>query len=108
MEAEYEKISNLQKDYEQQQTKKSLEQGRDLELEETQLTEYHRLKQKVAERTSHLSAVLDNLNREYNEQKDLYDALSRRKNEIESSLKRKETELNENKKRLHKLVEYIE
>lgn len=73
-----------------------------------QLSEYHRLKQKVAERTSHLSAVLDNLNREYNEQKDLYDALYRRKNEIESSLKRKETELNENKKRLQKLLEYIE
>uniref|UniRef100_A0A095B070 Structural maintenance of chromosomes protein 1A n=1 Tax=Schistosoma haematobium TaxID=6185 RepID=A0A095B070_SCHHA len=73
-----------------------------------QLSEYHRLKQKVAERTSHLSAVLDNLNREYNEQKDLYDALYRRKNEIESSLKRKETELNENKKRLQKLLEYID
>ncbi|CAH8565459.1 unnamed protein product [Heterobilharzia americana] len=108
LEVEYEKISNLQQEYEQQQTKKSLEQGRDLELEETQLTEYHRLKQKVAERTSHLSAVLDNLNREYNEQKDMYDALYRRKNEIESSLKRKETELNENKKRLQKLLEYID
>ncbi|RTG81389.1 structural maintenance of chromosome 1 [Schistosoma bovis] len=108
LEAEYEKISDIQRDYEQQQSKKSLEQGRDLELEETQLSEYHRLKQKVAERTSHLSAVLDNLNREYNEQKDLYDALYRRKNEIESSLKRKETELNENKKRLQKLLEYID
>ncbi|CAH8601346.1 unnamed protein product [Schistosoma rodhaini] len=108
LEAEYEKISGIQRDYEQQQSKKSLEQGRDLELEETQLSEYHRLKQKVAERTSHLSAVLDNLNREYNEQKDLYDALYRRKNEIESSLKRKETELNENKKRLQKLLEYID
>ncbi|TNN06725.1 Structural maintenance of chromosomes protein isoform 1 [Schistosoma japonicum] len=108
LEAEYSKISDIQRDYEQQQSKKSLEQGRDLELEETQLFEYHRLKQKVAERTSHLSAVLDNLNREYNEQKDMYDALYRRKNEIESSLKRKETELNENKKRLQKLLEYIE
>ncbi|VDP88080.1 unnamed protein product [Echinostoma caproni] len=108
LESEYEKISSLKRDYEQQQTKKSLEQGINLELEETQLSEYHRLKQKVAERTSHLSAVLDGLNREYNEQKDLYDALDRRKNEIESSMKRKETELNENKKRLQKLQEYIE
>ncbi|CAL8094971.1 unnamed protein product [Calicophoron daubneyi] len=108
LEAECEKISGLQKEYEQQQTKKSLEQGINLELAESQLTEYHHLKQKVAERTSHLSAVLDNLNREYNEQKDLYDALDRKKNEIESSLKRKETELNENKKRLQKLLEYIE
>ncbi|KAA0199123.1 SMC1A protein [Fasciolopsis buskii] len=108
LESEYEKISSLKREYEQQQTKKSLEQGINLELEETQLSEYHRLKQKVAERTSHLSAVLDGLNREYNEQKDLYDALDRRKNEIESSMKRKETELNENKKRLQKLQEYIE
>ncbi|KAF6774947.1 hypothetical protein AHF37_06199 [Paragonimus kellicotti] len=108
LEAEQEKIALLKLEYEQQQTKKSLEQGINLELEETQLTEYHRLKQKVAERTSHLSAVLDGLNREYNEQKDLYDALDRRKNEIESSLKRKETELNENKKRLQKLTEYID
>ncbi|KER21776.1 hypothetical protein T265_15014, partial [Opisthorchis viverrini] len=108
LEAESEKISSLKREYEQQQTKKSLEQGINLELEETQLNEYHRLKQKVAERTSHLSAVLDGLNREYNEQKDLYDALDRRKNEIESSLKRKETELNENKKRLQKLMEYID
>ncbi|KAA3682353.1 structural maintenance of chromosome 1 [Paragonimus westermani] len=108
LEAEQEKIALLKLEYEQQQTKKSLEQGINLELEETQLTEYHRLKQKVAERTSHLSAVLDGLNREYNEQKDLYDALDRRKNEIESSLRRKETELNENKKRLQKLTEYID
>ncbi|KAF5401791.1 putative structural maintenance [Paragonimus heterotremus] len=108
LEAEQKKIALLKLEYEQQQTKKSLEQGINLELEETQLTEYHRLKQKVAERTSHLSAVLDGLNREYNEQKDLYDALDRRKNEIESSLKRKETELNENKKRLQKLTEYID
>lgn len=40
LEAEYEKISDIQRDYEQQQSKKSLEQGRDLELEETQVCLY--------------------------------------------------------------------
>lgn len=37
LELEYDKISSLQKDYDQQQTKKSLEQGINLELEETQV-----------------------------------------------------------------------
>ncbi|KAL3313845.1 Structural maintenance of chromosomes protein 1B [Cichlidogyrus casuarinus] len=108
LEAEYEKIKSLQNDYEEQQTKKSLEQGRDLELEDTQLAEYHNLKLKVAERTTHLSSTLDQLNRECNEQKDLSDALDRRKKEIENSLKRKETENSENRKRLQTLIGYIE
>ncbi|BHF59560.1 Structural maintenance of chromosomes protein 1B [Sparganum proliferum] len=106
--AEYARILELKEEYERQQNKKSQEQGRSLELEDSQLAEYHRLKQKVAEHTSHLSAQLDSLSREYDEQKDLSDALERRKEEIENSLRLKQTELNDNQKRLQKLTEFIE
>ncbi|VDN12431.1 unnamed protein product [Dibothriocephalus latus] len=106
--AEYARILELKEEYERQQNKKSQEQGRSLELEDSQLAEYHRLKQKVAEHTSHLSAQLDSLSREYDEQKDLSDGLERRKEEIENSLRLKQTEMNDNQKRLQKLTEFIE
>lgn len=72
------------------------------------MAEYHRLKQKAAEHTSDLSAQLDALKREYDEQKDLFDALERRKEEIENSLRLKQTELVDNQRRLQRLVEFIE
>ncbi|VDM17546.1 unnamed protein product [Hydatigera taeniaeformis] len=108
LEAEYSRILALKEDYEHQQNKKSKEQGRSLELEDSQLAEYHRLKQKVAEHTSDLSAQLDALRREYDEQKDLFDGLERRKEEIGNSLRLKQTELSDNQRRLQRLVEFIE
>ncbi|KAH9286198.1 Structural maintenance of chromosomes protein 1A [Echinococcus granulosus] len=108
LEAEYSRILALKEDYEHQQNKKSKEQGRSLELEDSQLAEYHRLKQKAAEHTSDLSAQLDALRREYDEQKDLFDGLERRKEEIENSLRLKQTELIDNQRRLQRLVEFIE
>uniref|UniRef100_A0A5K3FM05 SMC hinge domain-containing protein n=1 Tax=Mesocestoides corti TaxID=53468 RepID=A0A5K3FM05_MESCO len=108
LEAEYSRILALKEEYEHQQNKKSQEQGRSLELEDSQLAEYHRLKQKVAQHTSNLSTQLDALRREYDEQKDLSDGLERRKEEIENSLRLKQTELNDNQKRLQRLIEFIE
>eukprot|EP00108_Taenia_solium_P006905 TsM_000765300 transcript=TsM_000765300 gene=TsM_000765300 len=128
LEAEYSRILTLKEDYEHQQNKKSKEQGRSLELEDSQstryahlfypngcgtvcfmqLAEYHRLKQKAAEHTSDLSAQLDALRREYDEQKDLFDGLERRKEEIGNSLRLKQTELIDNQRRLQRLVEFIE
>ncbi len=48
------------------------------------------------------------LSREYDEQKDLSDGLERRKEEIDNSLRLKKTELNDNQKRLQRLIEFIE
>ncbi|VUZ57622.1 unnamed protein product [Hymenolepis diminuta] len=108
LEADYARVQALKEEYELQQNKKSKEQGRSLELEDSQLAEYHRLKQKAAEHTSDISAQLDALRREYDEQKDLFDSLERRKEEIENSLRLKQTELSDNQRRLQRLAEFIE
>ena len=93
--------------WEDRQTQQYQSQGRSLELEESQVQEYNHLKQQVAVNTAGIQARLDELDREYKDQKDTYEALDRRKQDILSSFKRKESELGENKKRLGKLEEYI-
>ncbi|PAA92637.1 hypothetical protein BOX15_Mlig017759g1 [Macrostomum lignano] len=107
LEAELRKVQSLRDDWEQRQSQQYVSQGKDLQLADSQVQEYNRLKQQVAIETAGIQARLDDHEREYREDKDSYDAMVRHKNDIVSSYKRKETELSENQKRLSKLEEYI-
>jgi structural maintenance of chromosome 1 len=107
LEAELRKVQSLRDDWEQRQSQQYISQGKDLQLADSQVQEYNRLKQQVAIETAGIQARLDDQEREYREAKDSYDAMVRHKNDIVSSYKRKETELSENQKRLSKLEEYI-
>uniref|UniRef100_H2YW09 Structural maintenance of chromosomes protein n=1 Tax=Ciona savignyi TaxID=51511 RepID=H2YW09_CIOSA len=98
-------IQDLQKQLEEIEEKRrefdgqSQNEGRDLELEESQITEYNRLKEEAAKRSTALNTEIEKLQRE--QQTD-------QENELWSQQKQKKKELEESSSRVEKLRDYIE
>jgi structural maintenance of chromosome 1 len=69
--------------------------------------EYHRLKEEAGKRAARYLQELDSINREQKSDQDHLDNEVRKKNEISAKIKQKEHEMEENKKRLDKLNDYI-
>ncbi len=82
-------------------------QGRNLQLEDSQVKEYHRLKEKAGKESGKYMAKLDSINREHKSDQDRLDTETRKKVELESKLKTKGHEMEEAQKRQEKLVEHI-
>ena len=72
-----------------------------------QVKEYHRLKEEVGKLSTKYTQELDTLNREQKMEQDRLDNELRKKNEVVAKIRQKEHEMEENKKRIEKLNEYI-
>uniref|UniRef100_H2YW17 SMC hinge domain-containing protein n=1 Tax=Ciona savignyi TaxID=51511 RepID=H2YW17_CIOSA len=93
-------IQDLQKQLEEiEEKRRDQNEGRDLELEESQITEYNRLKEEAAKRSTALNTEIEKLQRE--QQTD-------QENELWSQQKQKKKELEESSSRVEKLRDYIE
>lgn len=73
-----------------------------------QVQEYHRLKEEAGKNAARYMQELDAINREQKSDQDRYDNECRKKNELIAKIKQKENEMEENRKRVEKLNEYIE
>ena len=71
------------------------------------MKEYHRLKEEAGSRAAALTQKLDTIQREQKMDQDRQENELRKKNEMGAKLKQKEHEMEENKKRVEKLNEYV-
>lgn len=103
-------LKNLEKEkleFEKNVENEYLSQGISLELKEAQMTEYQRLKEVVANRNTQYRDQLDGLIREQKLDQDRLDNEMRKINDANMKIKQKEYELEEQKLKLNKLIEYI-
>ena len=107
LEIELKANERRKEEYEEMTTSESQTQGRNLQLEDKQIDEYHKLKEKAARESARHTTELDSINREQKSDQDRLDNENRKKHEIESKLKTKGHELEEAQKRLEKLNEHI-
>ena len=107
LETELRAVERKRKEYEELTASESQNQGRDMHLEDTQIKEYHNLKEKAAKESAKYMSDLDSINREHKSEQDKLDSENRKKHEIEIKLKTKGHELEEAQKRLDKLNEHI-
>ena len=107
IEAELEKLKNERDLFEKEIEKESLSQGKSLELRETQLKDYHHLKERAAKQIAKVKEQLDTLQRDQKIDQDALDNETRKKNDSQLKIKQKESELEEQRVKLKKLIDYI-
>lgn len=107
MEKELEEVEKKQQEFENQIEEESQSQGRDLDLEENQLQEYHRLKEEAGKNAARYMQEMDSITREQKSDQDRFDNENRKKNELIAKIKQKENEMEENRKRVEKLDDYV-
>ncbi|KAK2152444.1 hypothetical protein LSH36_328g01029 [Paralvinella palmiformis] len=107
LEQELAEIDQKKLEFEELITEESQSQGRNLQLEDNQVKEYHRLKEEAGTRAAALTQELDTLQREQKMDQDRLDNEMRKKNEMMAKLQQKEHEMEENKRRIEKLNDYI-
>lgn len=93
--------------FEKEMENESLSQGKSLELRESQLKNYHHLKEAAAKQSAKVKEQLDTLQREQKLDQDALDNETRKKNDSHLKIKQKENELVEQRAKLAKLVDYI-
>ena len=71
------------------------------------MREYNRLKEEAGKRAARYLQELDSINREQKSDQDRLDNELRKKNELTAKIRQKEHEMEENKKRVEKLNDYI-
>lgn len=107
IEAELSKLAKEREEFEKEIEKESLSQGVSLELRESQMREYQKLKEQTAKQNNKIAEQLDTLQREQKLDQDSLDNEIRKKNDANLKIKQKEFELEEQKLKLNKLVDYI-
>lgn len=107
LEAELRSTERRKDEYEEITANESQSQGKNLTLEDEQIQEYHKLKEKAGKESARYMTELDSINREQKSDQDRLDTELRKKYELESKLKTKGHELEEAQKRLEKLKEHI-
>ena len=107
LEKELDEVDKKRQEFEERIEEESQSQGRDLDLEENQVQEYHRLKEEAGKRAARYMQEMDTISREQKSDQDRHDNETRKKNEMNSKIKQKENEMEENRKRVEKLNEYI-
>ena len=83
------------------------ETDRNIELEQSQMTEYHRLKEKVATKSAKMLNEIHHYDREKNQDQETLNSLNRKRADIERALKGKETEVGFEHVFLQKKLEYF-
>ncbi|CAL4137233.1 unnamed protein product, partial [Meganyctiphanes norvegica] len=81
--------------------------GKNVQLEEKQIKEYHKLKNAGAKKSAQYMQELDSINREQKSDQDRVDNSQRRLQEVDNKLKQKGHELEEAQKRVEKLKDHI-
>lgn len=71
------------------------------------MKEYHRLKEEASKRAAAYMQELESINREQKSDQDKMDNEGRKRNEMLAKIKQKDQEMDENKKRVEKLNDYI-
>jgi structural maintenance of chromosome 1 len=107
IETELEKLKTERDAFEKEIEQESLSQGKSLELRESQLKDYHHLKETAAKQIAKVKEQLDTLQRDQKCDQDALDNETRKKNDSHSKIKQKENELEEQRVKLRKLIEYI-
>ncbi len=107
IEADLDKLKKERDEFEKEIEKESLSQGISMELRESQMKTYQRLKEESARRTGQCQEQLDGLLREQKLDQDSLDNEMRKRNDAEAKIKQKQYELEEQRAKLTKLVEYI-
>ncbi|XP_070559327.1 structural maintenance of chromosomes protein 1A-like [Ptychodera flava] len=107
LERDLAEVEKRRADFEERIEEESQSQGRDLLLEESQVKEYHRLKEVAGAQAAQYLQELEKLNREQKSDQDRLESEKHRKNELLAKIKQKEHEIEENQKRLDKLNDYI-
>ena len=72
-----------------------------------QVAEYQRLKEEAGKKSARLLQEMDSIQREQKSDQDKNDNENRKKTELVNKIKQKEHEMEENKKRVDKLNDYI-
>lgn len=81
---------------------------KNVELKQSQLTQYHKLKEKVATRSAELLSEIQRYDREQTQDQENLDLQRRKRADIERALKGKRSERDEHESRTDRLREYIE
>jgi structural maintenance of chromosome 1 len=108
IEAEIGQLEKKRLDFEKELQEDTLSQGISVEERDKQTRDYHRLKEESVKRTTKIKEQFDTLNREQKLDQDGLDNEMRKKNDATNRIKQKQSELDEQKLKLDKLVEYIE
>lgn len=101
-------MEKRRKKFEKEIEEESLSQGTSLELRESKMREYQNLKEQVAKQNTKMKDQLDTMNREQKSDQDAFDNEFRKKNDANVKIRQKGYELEDQKQKLGKLVEYIE
>lgn len=107
LQQELEAVEAKRNEYEEQVAGESQSQGRDVQLEETQVKEYNRLKEEAGKRSAMYLQQLDSVNREQKSDQDRLDNEGRKRSEIENKMRQKGHEKDEALKRSQKLSDHI-
>lgn len=100
-------VEKARQEFEERIEEESQSQGRDLQLEESQVKVYNSLKEEASKRAAVLAQELEKFNRDQKADQDRLDLEERKKVETEAKIKQKLREIEENHKRVEKLEEYI-
>ncbi|XP_035827369.1 structural maintenance of chromosomes protein 1A [Aplysia californica] len=100
-------VEQKQQEFEAELEEESQSQGRSLQLEESQVQQYNRLKEEAGRRAAEYMQELDAIIREQKMDQDRLDSAQRDIATYEAKLKQKQHELEENKNRVSKLEDYI-
>ncbi|KAK9504798.1 hypothetical protein O3M35_008983 [Rhynocoris fuscipes] len=107
LEEELAEVNRKREEYEANEKDASQSQGRDIQLEETQVQEYHRLKIEAQKKSAQYMQDLDSINREQKAEQDQLDNETRVKTQLESQIRQKGHERDEAQKRVDKLTDHI-
>jgi len=100
-------VRGKQQAFEAELEEESQSQGRSLQLEDSQVQQYNRLKEEAGRRAAEYMQELDAIIRDQKMDQDRLDSCQRDVSTYEAKLKQKQHELEENKNRVNKLEDYI-
>jgi len=100
-------VDAKRKEFDGEMEQESKQSGRDFELEEGQVQEYHRLKDVAAKRSTKIMHEIELHEREQQDDTERLDRERRKKGELEAEKKQKTKEEVEAGRRIEKLEEYI-
>lgn len=104
---ELDDVQQKRKEFEEQLEEESQSQGRDLHLEDSQVSEYQSLKEKAGKLSAMYMQDYETIIREQKTDQDRYDSEDHQKQALETRLRQREHELEEADKRLEKLTEFV-
>lgn len=107
IQAELGEVREKKQGFEAELEEESQSQGRSLQLEDSQVQQYNRLKEEAGRRAAEYMQDLDAIIRDQKMEQDRLDSAQRDIATYESKLKQKQHELEENKNRVSKLEDYI-